>query len=176
MHLWILVYMFRPDFRTVDQGTAYIPENIMSTLGANSISLEQDPIETPGAIGIVNCYHDQLRSDYTKLGQSPGRSEVTHEDCLKMAVWWVKAPMEPEGLCRMLPVFGALPRPARITVSSTQLKVQLDMEQAKVAVQQEEEKRIVAFDLGHPWDQKAKENSKLLRDLPLGVLISVNRA
>lgn len=83
--------------------------------------------------------------------------------------------MGPEGLVPMLLVFGALPRPARITPAPTQLHRQRVIEEARKAASTEQARRRLAFALRHPSGPKAKEVSAQLRRLPPGAAVLVYR-
>lgn len=173
--LWIHTYNGPPDFLAVDQGSAYISKEMKSKAAAAGITMEEAPIETPGSIGIVERYHAPLRMAFTKLREDLRKDEATDDECLQLAVYACNATMGPEGLCPMLLVFGALPRPARISPSPGQLERQLCIEAAKKAVLTEQARRRITFALKHPSSPKAKEHSKLLMDLPAGSPILVYR-
>lgn len=134
-----------PDFLTVDQGSSYVSKKIKEKLKASGIKLEEAPIESPGAISVVESYHAPLRRYYNKIWDSLDKSDATNEECLKMAVYASNATMGPVGLCPMLLIFGALPRLARITPVPTQLARKLATEESKEAVLQEDAKRRIAF-------------------------------
>lgn len=173
--LWSMTYMGPPDFLAVDQGSAYISDEMKRNLEATGIQLEEAPIESPGSIGIVERYHAPLRRAYKTLRESLNKEDTSDADCLRMAVYASNATMGPEGLCPMLLVFGALPRPARKTPSPNQLQRQHAIEEAKKAVLHEQGKRRIAFALRHPSSPKAKELSQRLLDLPAGSPVLVYR-
>ena len=173
--LWINTYIGPPDYLKVDQGSNYISNEMKANLSAAGITLEEAPIETPGSIGIVERYHAPLRKAYTKIRQDLLKKDCSDQDCLKMAVYACNATMGPEGLCPMLLVFGALPRPARTTPSPTQLQRQTSIEEAKELVLQEQSKRRIAFALRHPGIPKDIETTNDLKDLPAGSLVLVYR-
>lgn len=166
--LWTHVYMVPPDFLSFDQGSAYISQEFKANAAAAGITIEEAPIETPGEIGIVERYHAPLRAAYTKLRQDMGKYEATDSECLKMALYAVNSTMGPEGLCPMMLVFGAFPRPARTTPSPSQLHRQRTIEDAKRVVSTEQAKRRLAFEKRHPSSPKAKELSQKLMDLSSG--------
>ena len=166
--LWLLTYMGPPDFLAVDQGSGYVSKEMKENVSAQGITLEEAPIETPGAIGVVERYHAPLRSAYTKIRQTLSKGDTNDHECLKMAVYANNSTMGPEGLCPMLLVFGALPRPARTSPSPTQLVRQQAIEDAKIAVEREQAKRRLSFALKHSGGPIGKEISEKLRDLPSG--------
>ena len=142
---------------------------------AAGISLEEAPIENPGSIGIVERYHAPLRAAFQKIRQTLSKRDADDSECLQMAVYSTNSTIGPEGLCPMLLVFGAIPRPARMTPSPSQLDRQKAIEEAKKEVEQEQSRRRIAFALRHPSNAKAKEQSAQLRDLPAGSPVLVYR-
>lgn len=128
--------------------------------------LEEAPIETPGAIGVVERFHVPLRCAYNKLGQSLSKVDTSYAECLKMAVHAKNSTMQPEGLCPMFLFFGALPIPARTSPSPNQLCRQQAMEDEKVAVEKEQARCRISFALKNRKGPFTKEISKRLRDIP----------
>ena len=137
--------------------------------------MEEAPIENPGSIGLVERYHAPLRKAYVKLRETLSRTNATDQECLQAAVYAANATIGPEGLCPMLLVFGALPRPAQRTPSPTQVERQNAIELAKVEIQKEQASRRIKFALTHTNSPKAKEQSAYLRNLPSGALVLVYR-
>ena len=129
VRLWILTYMGPPNYLAIDQGSSYISKEMKSNAEAAGISMIEAPIENPGSIGIVERYHAPLRRAYHKIRKSLGR-ETSDDECLQMAVYANNTTMGSEGLCPMLLVYGAIPRPARATPSPTQLERQAVIENA----------------------------------------------
>ena len=173
--LWILTYLGPPDYLSVDQGTAYISAEMKANLSASGITLNEAPIENPGSIGLVERYHAPLRCAFAKLRETLEKNIVNDADCLQMAVFATNATMGPEGLCPMLLVFGAMPRPARTTPSPKQLERQRAIEEVKRAVESEQSRRRIAFALRHPISAKARDQSTKLMALPSGSPVLVYR-
>lgn len=173
-HLWNLVYLGPPDTIKVDQGSNYISRELRGELNANGIALEEAPIETPGAIGTVERYHAPLRLAFEKIRRDLGRDVADHE-CLRMAVFAVNSTIGPEGLCPILLVFGAIPRPARVGSSSSQIERAEAIDKATKEVEKEQARRRIAFGLRNPSGPKAKESSAILHELPAGSPILVYR-
>lgn len=165
LRLWVHTYLGPPDFLAVDQGSAYVSREMKMAMDASGIRVEEAPVENPGTMGIVERYHAPLRSAYTKIRDTLDKS-TTDAECLQMAVYATNFTIGPEGLCPMLLVFGALPRPIRMTPCPTQLQRSAAIEEARRAVEKEQAKRRIAFAIRHPSNPKAKEMSSRLRDLP----------
>lgn len=89
-------------------------------LSADGVTLHKAAVENPGTIGTVERYNAPLIEAFPKLRSDLG-SVTTDRHCLQLAVFAVNATIGPEGLCPMLLVFGALPRPARRMPSKTKL-------------------------------------------------------
>lgn len=174
-NLWCNVYMGPPDFLSVDQGTPYVSKEMKENLSAAGVTLDEAPVETPGAIGLVERYHSPLRKAYEKIRASLTREKATDADCLRMAVFANNSTIGPEGLCPMMLVFGAVPRPARASPAPTQIERQTAIEQAKKEVVKEQAKRRLAFALRHPSGPKGKERSERLRKLPAGSPVLIYR-
>ena len=166
--LWILTYMGPPDFLTVDQGTAYVSKEMKNNIAAAGIVLEEAPIENPGTIGVVERYHAPLKRAYLKIRATLTKPDANDDECLQMAIYASNTTIGPEGLCPMLLVFGALPRPARQAPSPTQLDRQLAIESAKKEVQQEQAARRIKFALKHTHMPKPGETNDDLMDVPSG--------
>lgn len=165
--LWNLVYMGPPDFLMVDQGTNYTSQELRGNLDAHGITLQEAPIETPGAIGTVERYHAPLRAAYERI-RAEVKTGMTDDECLKMAVFAVNSTVGPEGLCPILLVFGAIPRPARTSPTITQLERARAIDAAMKEAEHEQSKRRIAFGLKHSGGQKGKESSAILHELPAG--------
>ena len=88
---------------------------------AAGIKLEEAPIENPRSIGVVERYHAPLKKAYLKLRQTLQKNDTNDAECLQMAVYPANATIGPEGVCPLLLVFGALPRPARHMPKPVQL-------------------------------------------------------
>lgn len=66
---WTLVYLGPPDFLAIDQGSSYmsyISREMRENLAASGLVLEEAPVETLGAIGVVERYHAPLRAAYSR--------------------------------------------------------------------------------------------------------------
>lgn len=164
-----------PDFLSIDQGSGYVSKEFRSKAEAAGIRLSEAPIENPGSIGIVERYHAPLRRAYQKIWKSLDRAEASDVECLKMAVYANNSTIGSEGLCPILLVYGALPRPARVTPSPSQVERQRVVEESRVEVQSEQAKRRVAFAIRHPCNNKNVENSNHLRKLPSGSPVMICR-
>ena len=164
-----------PDFLAVDQGSAYISKETNSNMEAAGIILEEAPIENPGSIGVVERYHAPLKKAYLKLRQTLQKGDTSDAECLQMAVYAANATIGPEGLCPMLLVFVAFPRPARRSPSPTQLQRQNAIELEKTEIQKEQASRRISFALKHTSSPKAKETSAELFNLPSGAPVLVYR-
>lgn len=172
--LWILSYMGPPDHLMVDQGTAYTSKEMRENLESFGVALVEAPIENPGSIGIVERYHAPLRAAHKKIRASLDRS-TSDAECLQMNTYAMNSIIGPEGLCPMMLVFGALPRPARSKPSPTQLERATAIENAKKEVEKETARRRIVFALRHPSSLKGKELSAPLRELPDGAPVLVYR-
>lgn len=74
------------------------------------MKIGEAPIENMGSMGAVGRYHVPLRSPFVKILERLDKT-TTNADCHKMEVYATNYTMGLEGLCPMLLVFGALPRP-----------------------------------------------------------------
>lgn len=172
--MWTYVYLGPPDFLSVDQGTAYVSQEMKGYLDAEGITMKEAPIETPGAIGIVERYHAPLRAAFDKIRADSPRN-TTDAECLRMAVYAVNNTTGPEGLCPTLLVFGALPRPARRIPSVSQLARAEMIDKAMDTVSKEQSKRRIQFGLRHQKGPKGKEDKHNLSNLPAGSKVLVYR-
>lgn len=175
LNLWTLTYLGPPDFLSVYQGSNYISKEFRSKAEAQGISIDEAPIETPGAIGLVERYHAPLRSSYRKIRSSMSNQEASDNECLRMATYAINSTMGTEGLVPILLVFGALPRPVRTSAAPDQLKRQKVIEEASKAAVVEQAKRRIAFTLRHPSGPKGKEASEELGKLSPGAKVLVYR-
>lgn len=132
-----------------------------ASLDESGITLDEEPIETPGAIGLS----ERSNTAYVKHIGTLERT-TCDQDWLQMAVFVANSTIGPEGLCTMLLVFGSLPRPSRTTFYPSQAEIYTKIESAKKAVEKEQEKRRVELESRHPSGPKAKEYSARLHDLP----------
>lgn len=175
MKLWILTYMGPPDHLSIDQGSNYISKEFEDNATAAGITILKAPIENPGTIGLVERYHAPLRRAFDTIRATFTRAEASDDECLHMAVYANNVTIGPEGLCPMLLVFGALPKPLRTSTSPNQLTRQKAIEEASKAVQAEQSKRRLSFALRHPTSNRNRRNSELLRNLPAGSPVLVYR-
>ena len=162
---WTAVYLGPPDFLRVDQGTNFVSKEFCASAEAEGIKVLPAPIESPETLSHVERYHAPLRAAYTKIRSSLGRSE-SDADVLQMAVKAVNDTIGPEGLCPTLLVYGAIPRPAKLTPAETQLARAKALDSAMDSVRKEQAKRRVAFALKHYKGPKGKEDSNKLLTLP----------
>lgn len=171
---WSHVYAGPPDYLKVDQGSNYTSKEMRANMDAAGIRLREAPIESPGAIGVVERYHAPLRGIYEKIRKEMARDH-TDVECLKMAVFSINATVGPEGLCPMLLVFGVIPRPARSTPSATQMARAEMIDRAMDEVTKLHAKMRLAFGLKHTAGPKGVEQSECLRQLPAGSPVLVFR-
>lgn len=80
-----MVYTGLPVYLTVVQGSAYTSREMRENLEASDVNPKEAPIETPGAIGTMERYHDPLRVTYEKLRKEMS-GEYTDPERLQMAV------------------------------------------------------------------------------------------
>lgn len=103
------------------------------------------------------------------------RNLEVHAEFLQMAVFSVNATIEPEGLCPILLVFGAIPRPARASSTQTQLERAKCIEHAMAEVEQDQARRRIEFIMTHMDTPKGKKNYASLDELPEGSKVMVYR-
>ena len=172
--MWTLLYCGPPDYLAVDQGSNYISSEFKDAARQDGIKIREAPIETPGSIGIVERYHTPLRRAYLTIRESFDKT-TTNDDCLLMATFSVNNVIGPEGLCPMLLVYGALPRPARATPALTQRQRADAIDKAMTEVIKEHAQQKVRFGLKNNGGPRALEQSQELRRLPAGALVWVYR-
>lgn len=135
---------------------------------AEGICLVEAPIENLGSIGTVERYHGPLRAVYMKI-RSEMDSKTTNDECLKMAMYAVNSTIGLEGLCPILLVFGAMPRPARSIPTPSRIKRAEAIDKMK-AVQKEQVRKRVAIGKRTVGSPKAKEQP----EHSTGALLEVN--
>ena len=172
--MWTLLYCGPPDFLAIDQGSNYTSKEFRAAARNDGINIREAPIETPGAIGIVERYHAPLRRAYNTLRDTLDKT-ISNNDCLLMATFAVNSVTGPEGLCPMLLVYGAIPRPARMSIAPTQYKRAEAIDEAMNAVIKEQALRKIKFGLSKGGGPRAVEDSAELRKLPAGALVWVYR-
>lgn len=69
------------------------------------LQLKEAPIETPGAIGVVERYHAPLRVAYEKIRTVKTR-ETTDPECQSMAIFSINSTLGPEGVFPIVLAFG----------------------------------------------------------------------
>lgn len=124
------------------------------------------PIENPGTIGLVERYHTPLRRSFNTIREMFNMKEVSDDECLHMAVYANNVTIGPEGLCPMLLVFGALPKPLLTSTSSNELAWQKPIKETAKAVQSKKSKRLISFALRHLVRELNRRNSELVQNLP----------
>lgn len=72
-----------------DRGSNYVLKEICANLDAVGTVIREEPIEDPGETGIVERYHETLRSAYMKVRGDLERVEMDTE-CFKIVVLGVK--------------------------------------------------------------------------------------
>lgn len=172
--IWCDTYLGPPDFLSVDQGSAFVSKEMSTSLAAHGVTLLEAPGETPGAIDTVERYHGTLRIAYRRIREDLDRS-TTDVECLRMDVFSVNATLGPKGLCPMLLVFGALPRPARSIEAPTQVRRAQVMELAAKDFQREQGRRRISFGLRHTVSPKGAEDVSKLSSLPSGAQVLIYR-
>lgn len=70
--IWTLICTGPPDYLLVDQGSAYISEQMKQNLEASCIIPLQAPVESSAKIGSEERYHDPLRSAYMEIRSDMG--------------------------------------------------------------------------------------------------------
>lgn len=165
--LWNWVYLGPPDHITVDQGSNYTSKEFRGCIESSGVKLEEAPIENPGSIGTVERYHAPLRAAFNKL-RADLDSSISDTDCLQAAVHAVNATVGPEGLCPILLVYGALPRPIRANSTQSQIDRARAIDAATKEVEKEQSRRRISFGLRHNGSPKANEDNNMLRELPAG--------
>lgn len=96
-------------------------------------------VESLSSIGVDDRYHAPLRGAYNKVREEKDNDFGEHE-CLRMDIFAVNATVGPEGLCPILLVFGALPRPARAMTAPFQIHRSITIEKAMRDVEKEQER------------------------------------
>lgn len=92
-----------------------------------------------------------------------------------MSVFAINATVGPEGLCPMLLIFGAIPRPARNTPSATQMERAQTIDHSMDEVIKIHAIMRLEFGLKDTGGPKGVENSDYLRQLPSGAHLLVFR-
>lgn len=90
-------------------------------LQVHGAQLDEAPVKTPGAIGIVESYHAPLRIAYERV-TTKVQERTTDQECLDLEVFGINCTVGPEGPCPALLTFGALTRPSRTTPKRTQVE------------------------------------------------------
>lgn len=120
-HMWSLIYLGPPDYFVIDQGTAYKSKGMEEYLEALGACLDEAPIETPGETVTMERYHAPLRLVEERI-PAVTRRQTSDNTWLDLAVFAINRTVGFEGLSPALLIFGAVPRPARLTRTSTQLE------------------------------------------------------
>lgn len=116
----IYTYVDPPVFLSVDSN--FVSSEMLETLSAHSIELEEPPIDSPGAIHISERYHTPHRCVYQKLRSLLCKVDATDAEYLHMEVYVANGTIGPEGLFLMLLLFISLPLPARTQPSPMQFE------------------------------------------------------
>lgn len=94
--------------------------------------------------------------------------ETTNPQCQKMAIYAVIATTGLEGLCTMILMNGAIPRPARFIPCQTQIMRMHVNESAMMKVQRKGARSSISYALRHPHGLKGKEESLRFLEHPAG--------
>lgn len=86
--------MGQPYHLDVDQGSAYISDEMQQNVAASTIQLTAAPVENPGTIGIVERTHAPLRATYDHIQMDVGY-ETNADDCLAIVVHAVNSTVGP---------------------------------------------------------------------------------
>lgn len=159
---WINVYLGPPDFLRVDQGSNLVSSEFKESAAGLDIVVLDAPVESPSTMSHVERYHEPLRTAFRKISHHLGGKE-TKFNTLQMAVKSVNDTIGPEGLCPTLLVFGAVPRPARVSPSPDQIDRAKAVENAMKAVEKEHARRKVLFGQRHrgPYGRERLDLMKL---------------
>lgn len=158
----------------VDQGSNFVTKHFKENTEAEGITLLEAPIKSPATMSHVERYRTPLRSAFNKIRDSLPRTESDVE-CLQMATRAVNDNIGPEGLCPRLLVYGTIPKPPRVGRTESQIRRARALGDAFKAVQKEQAKRKIAFELRHPGGPKAKDQEEELAKLPSGPPVMVYR-
>ena len=161
LRYWSNVYLGPTDFLRVDQGYNLVSKEFKSAAETEGISVLEAPIESPQTMSHVGRYHNPLRLAYKKIiVELPGSAAA---DVLSMATKAVNNTVGPEGLCPTILVFGALPKPARNSLTPTQVQRAVAIENAMKEVSSIQAKTRVQFGLRYkgPVGQERDDLDKL---------------
>ena len=145
LRCWSMVYLGPPDYLRVDQGTNFVSSEFRSLADTSGITVIEAPIESPNTMSHVERYHGPLRTAYEKLAQDLPKKNANL--LLQHAVYAVKSTIGPEGLCPVLCVFGAIPRPVRNTIAPEQLKRAKAIDEAMKCVEKFHARQKINFAL-----------------------------
>lgn len=155
VHL-VFTYLGPPNNLKVYQGSAYTSTEMQENVATAGITLREAPIESPAPIRVVECYQAPLRAAFDNFALDLVRT-VSDSERLDMALFAVNSVVGPEGLCPILLVYGALPRPVCTLHAPTQAERTKKIEETMIVASQQLSKRLLAFALRHPSVPKGRE-------------------
>lgn len=119
--MWTHVYVRPADFLSLEQGSPYVSRQMREKLDDEGVQHMEAPVENPGNISIAEIYHAPLRTAFNRMC-TDRTNTTTDSQCLRMLEFGIKSTVGPEGLCTILLVFGVIPRPAKLTPSTTEIQ------------------------------------------------------
>lgn len=128
---------------------------------ASGIRISEAPIETSGAISVMESYHSPLSATYEKIGKEMSRDH-TDSECLKMPLFDINTTIRPAELCPMLLMFGVIPRWARNTPSVMTLEMEEMIDKEMDEVTKLNARMRLALGLKHTGSPKGVEKSERL--------------
>lgn len=90
-------YLGPPEYLAVDQGSAYIYREMKEALEATSICMDEERIENPGTMRVVEIHQATLRAAYTKIREIVD-IYMNDAECLQMDVFATNSTMGTGGL------------------------------------------------------------------------------
>ena len=169
LRTWIYTYMGPPDHLKIDQGSNFVSKEFKGSASVLGINLIEAPVESPASMSVVERYHGPLRIAYQKLRRDLPKDSKTA--ILQWAVHCVNSTVGPEGICPVLCVFGAMPRPLRASPAPDQIERARAIDNAIDTVTKEHSKRKVAFGLKYrgPYGKESSSLDKLQFGAPVRV-------
>lgn len=105
---WAATYVGYPDRIRLDQESAFMSKEFITTAHSAGIELQISGVESHNAIGSGERYHAPLRRIYLKILED--YPHLDQDIALQLSVKSINDTMGPEGLVPSLLVFGQLPR------------------------------------------------------------------
>lgn len=116
------------------QGTSYVSHEMKTNFQGAGIKLREELVEKSVEIATLERYNAPLRAAFEKIRMDVDNS-ISKTELLRMEVLPTNCAVGLEGLCPIFLVFGAIPRPARITKSPYKLERAQEIESSVVEVE-----------------------------------------